>query len=249
MCAVEDMYKREQLTLNEALDHLNEVRSGAPVSADLFEKVVTEFNLLLRHQRMLIKITDKASSGIITGQKEQINDLSNVVHYDMLTGIYNRRFMEENLKRIIKLISRSGGVLSVLMLDIDYFKKYNDTYGHNRGDICLKNVAEAIVGTLSRSEDFAARYGGEEFAVVLPHANTKGAQMIADKIIAGIQALNIPHEKNEAASYVTVSIGITTGYVKHGQECNDYLKRADEALYLSKNNGRNRYTCIDFEAQ
>jgi len=247
MCAVEDMYKREQLTLNEALDHLNEVRSGAPVSADLFEKVVTEFNLLLRHQRMLIKITDKASSGIITGQKEQINDLSNAVHYDMLTGIYNRRFLEENLKRIFKLISRSGGMLSVLMLDIDYFKKYNDTYGHSQGDLCLKHVAETIVNTLSRTEDFAARYGGEEFTVVLPNASAKGAQMIAEKIMENVQALNIPHEKNEAASYVTVSIGITTGYVQHGQDSNAYLKCADEALYMSKNNGRNRYTYIDFD--
>ena len=246
---MEDMYEREQLTLNEALNHLNDVRSGAPVSVDLFEKIVNEYKLLLRHQRMLIKITDKASTGIIIGQKEQINDLSNAVHYDMLTGIYNRRFMEENLNRIIKLISRSGGVMSVLMLDLDFFKKYNDTYGHNQGDICLKSVAQAIVGTLSRAEDFAARYGGEEFVVALPHANAKGAQMIAERILENVQALNIPHEKNEAAGYVTVSIGITTGNVQHGQDCYAYLKRADEALYMSKNNGRNRYSYIDFEAK
>jgi len=244
---VEDMYEREQKTLDDALAHLKDVRSGAPVCADLFEKVVSEFKLLLRHQRKLIKITDKASTNMITGQKEQINKLTNIVHYDVLTGIYNRRFMEENLKRVIKLISRSGGVLSVLMLDIDYFKKYNDTYGHSRGDACLKNIAETVAGTLSRAEDFAARYGGEEFAVVLPHADANGAQMIANKIITNIHALNIPHEKSEVSDCVTVSIGITTGNVQHGQNGEDYTKLADKALYMSKNDGRNRYTYIDFE--
>jgi len=246
---VEDMYEREQKTLDDALQHLKDVRSGAPVCADLFEKVVSEFRLLLRHQRKLIKITDKASTNMITGQKEKITELTNIVHYDVLTGIYNRRFMEDNLEHIIKLISRSDGMLSVLMLDIDYFKKYNDTYGHSQGDICLKSVAEAVTGSLSRNDDFAARYGGEEFTVVLPHTDAKGAQMIAEKIIASIKELNIPHKKNEVASYVTVSIGITTGKVQYGQIFYDYLKRADEALYMSKNNGRNQYTYIDFEAQ
>jgi len=239
---MEDMYEREQKTLDDALAHLKEVRSGVPLSADLFEKVINEYKLLLRHQRKLIKITDKASTNMITGQKEQISELINIVHYDVLTGLYNRRFLEENLKRLIKLISRSGGLLSVLMLDIDFFKRYNDTYGHSEGDTCLRRVAEAVAGTLSRAEDFVARYGGEEFTVVLPHADAKGAQMVADKIITNIQALKIPHEKNDAAECVTVSIGITTGSVQHGQDYGDYLKRADEALYISKNNGRNQYT-------
>ena len=245
---MEDMYEREQKTLDDALAHLKDVRLGAPICADLFEKVVNEYKLLLRHQRKLIKITDKASTNMITGQKEQINELTNIVHYDVLTGIYNRRFMEENLKRVIKLISRSGGMLSVLMLDIDYFKKYNDTYGHSKGDTCLRSVAETVAGTLSRAEDFVARYGGEEFVVVLPHADAEGARMIADKIIKNIQALSIPHEKSDAASCVTVSIGITTGNVQHGQNYEDYLKRADRALYISKDYGRNRYTYLDFEA-
>ncbi|MCL2627964.1 MAG: GGDEF domain-containing protein [Oscillospiraceae bacterium] len=240
------MYEREQKTLDDALAHLKDVRSGAPVCAELFETVVSEYKLLLRHQQKLIKITDKASTNMITGQKEQINELKNIVHYDVLTGIYNRRYMEENLRRVIKLVSRSGGVLSVLMLDIDYFKKYNDTYGHSQGDTCLRSVAEAITDSLSRAEDFAARYGGEEFAVVLPHADAKGAKMIAEKIIANINALNIPHKKSEAAKHVTVSIGLTTGNVLHGQSYESYLKRADEALYMSKNNGRNQYTYIDF---
>ena len=243
---MEDMYQSEQKTLDDALAHIKAVHSGAPVCMELFEKVVNEYRLLLRQQRKLIKITDKASTNMITGQKEQIIELTSIVHYDVLTGIYNRRFLEENLKSIIKLISRSGGLLSVLMMDIDYFKKYNDNYGHNRGDICLKDVAETIALTLSRTEDFVARYGGEEFAVILPNADAKGAKMIAEKIIENILLRNIPHEKNEVADCVTVSIGITTGSVEHGQTFEDYIKRADEALYMSKNNGRNQYTYIDF---
>jgi len=246
---VEDMYEREQKILDDALQHLNDVRSGAPICADLFEKLVSEYKLLLRHQRKLIKITDKASTNMITGQKEQINELTNIVHYDVLTGIYNRRFMEDSLEHLLRLISRSTGMLSVLMLDIDYFKKFNDTYGHSHGDICLKNVAEAVTGVLPRTDDFVARYGGEEFTVVLPHTDEKGAKMIAEKIIASIQALNIPHKNSEVADHVTVSIGITTGAVAYGQTLIDYLKRADEALYMSKNNGRNQYTYIDFEVQ
>jgi len=242
------MYEQEQRTLDEALAHLKDVNAGAPVCADLFEKVVKEYKLLLRHQRKLIKITDKASTNMITGQKEQISELSTIVHYDVLTGIYNRRFLEESLKRLVKLIARSGGMLSVLMLDIDFFKKYNDTYGHSEGDICLKRVAETLAGSLSRAEDFVARYGGEEFAVVLPQGDVVGAHKIADKILENIRALNIPHEKNEAANHVTVSIGITTGNVLHGQDYREYLKRADEALYMSKNNGRNRYSYIDLDA-
>ena len=242
---MEDMYRNEQKTLDDALVHIEEVRSGTPVCVDLFEKIVNEYRVLLRQQRKLIKITDKASTNMITGQKEQIIELTSIVHYDVLTGIYNRRFLEENLKSTIKLLSRSNGMLSVLMMDIDYFKKYNDNYGHSRGDICLKDVAETIALTLSRTEDFVARYGGEEFAVILPNADSKGAKMIAEKIIENILVRNIPHEKNEVADCITVSIGITTGSVEHGQTGEEYIKRADEALYMSKNNGRNQYTYLD----
>jgi len=245
---MDDMYEQEQKILDDSLEHLKAVRSGTPVCADLFERLVKEFKLLLKHQRKLIRISDRASTNMITGQKEQISELTSVVHYDGLTGIYNRRYMEENLISIIKLMSRSGGKLSVLMMDIDFFKKYNDTYGHSQGDDCLKDVAVAIAGAISRSEDFVARYGGEEFAVILPNTDAKGAQDIAAKINSTVQALNILHEKNEAAGCVTVSIGVTTGDVEPGQKGEDYIKRADEALYMSKNNGRNQYTYLDFKA-
>ena len=161
---------------------------------------------------------------------------------DPLTGIYNRRFLEENLDRIIKSLSRSGGKLSLLMLDVDYFKKYNDTYGHNMGDSCLKTLANTFNQSITRTEDFVARYGGEEFVIVLPNVDERGASTVAERVLNNIRERNIPHEKSDAASCVTVSIGGVTSSVTHSHTGADFIKKADSALYMSKQNGRNRYT-------
>jgi diguanylate cyclase (GGDEF)-like protein len=176
-------------------------------------------------------------------------DLIDKVHYDALTGIYNRLYMEDSLKRIISSVARSGGQLSVMMVDVDHFKKYNDTYGHSNGDSCLKSVAETLAVSVARADDFVARYGGEEFAVILPNTDESGARKIADNMLENIKARNIPHEKNEIAGHITISIGVTTGEVERTQSGIDYIKCADEALYISKRNGRNRYTYMDFKGE
>jgi len=164
------------------------------------------------------------------------------IYYDPLTGIYNRRYFDENLNKIMKSLSRSSGILSLMMIDIDFFKKYNDTYGHSEGDTCLRKVAEALAKNIPREDDFAARYGGEEFAVVLPFTNADGARLVAEKLINNIRALKIKHENSDIADYVTVSIGIITGSVNHNQNENDFIINADKMLYESKQNGRNRFT-------
>ena len=155
--------------------------------------------------------------------------------------------MENNLQRLVGDLSRPRGLLSVLMIDIDYFKKYNDTYGHEQGDVCLKIVAQALEGCIARKDDFVARYGGEEFIAVLPNTGKDGARLIAQKMLDSVRMLDIPHAKSDAAPCVTVSIGIAAGTVTHPQSWEDYSKRADEALYMSKQNGRNRYTYLDME--
>ena len=175
-----------------------------------------------------------------------ILDLFTKANYDALTGIHNRRYMEKNLHSIMELLARSDGFLSVIMIDVDFFKKYNDTYGHEQGDVCLKAVAQTLAGSVRRTNDFAARYGGEEFVAVLPNTNEDGARLIAEKLLENVRMLNIPHADSAVAQYVTVSAGITTGRVAYSQSWEDYLKRADEALYMSKQNGRNRYTFLDF---
>ena len=168
------------------------------------------------------------------------------IYFDPLTGIYNRRYFDETLKHVMRTLSRSGGMLSLMMIDIDFFKKFNDTYGHSEGDNCLKIIAKTLSDSITRTDDFVARYGGEEFAVVLPNTNDRGARKIAEKMLKNIQACQIPHSQSDAADCVTVSIGATTGIVNHIQSEDDYIKRADELLYRSKQNGRNQFTFDKF---
>jgi len=177
----------------------------------------------------------------IVDAKRKAEKKAKEAYYDSLTGIYNRRYFDENISKTIKYLSRSGNFLSLMLVDIDNFKKYNDTYGHSDGDKCLKTVAETLSKTLTRDTDFVARYGGEEFAVVLPNANMDGACIIAEKLILNIQKQNIPHENSEAAPFVTISIGVVTGIVNHMQSSVDYIVQADKMLYLSKQEGRNRF--------
>ena len=163
------------------------------------------------------------------------------IYYDPLTGIYNRRFFDESLSRIIKSLSRSGSELSLMMIDIDFFKNYNDTYGHSEGDKCLITIAETLANTLTRNDDYVARYGGEEFVVVLPNTGEEGARMMAEKLLENVRSCNIPHESSSVAKYVTISIGVMTGIVEHTRCKDDYLRHADAMLYESKRNGRDRY--------
>jgi len=164
------------------------------------------------------------------------------VEYDSLTGIYNRRFFDKNMKRVISSLSRSGSLLSQLMIDIDFFKRYNDTYGHVEGDKCLRTVAKTLSKSITRVDDFVARYGGEEFVVVLPNTDKHGVRLIAEKMLENIRNCNILHEQNDAANCLTISIGATTGKVARTHTVDDFVKKADEMLYKSKQNGRNRYS-------
>lgn len=183
----------------------------------------------------------------IQSMKDNLIDAIGKVHYDSLTGIYNRRYLNENLEPIIKLLSRSNGIISVLMLDVDYFKKYNDTYGHNIGDECLITIATILSSSIERAGDFVARYGGEEFIIILPNTDEEGACTVAKKILIAVKNCVVPHIKNEVESHVTISIGITTGVADYTAQGENYFKRADEALYMSKQSGRNKYTFLSYE--
>jgi diguanylate cyclase (GGDEF)-like protein len=164
------------------------------------------------------------------------------VEYDALTGIYNRRYFDETMEHVISSLSRSESLLSMLMIDIDFFKRYNDNLGHVEGDRCLKAVAQTLAQCITRADDFVARYGGEEFIVVLPNTDEQGARLIAEKMLDSIRGLNLPHEQSEAAAYVTISIGGTTGKVLHTHNAGNFVKKADELMYKSKQEGRDRFT-------
>ena len=239
---MEDLFEVEQKVLDNAILYASELKDGNQLEPAKYHELLEGYGSLLKQFRKLIAISDRTGGSLHANKY----DLLGKVYYDALTGIYNRWFLEDNLPRITRTLSRTGSALSIMMADIDFFKRYNDTYGHNMGDTCLKAVAETIAVSLSRGSDFVARYGGEEFVILLPHTNENGARLMADKILEKTRALNIPHAKNDASNCITVSIGVTTVHVTHTQKYEDYVKRADEALYHSKQNGRNRYTYFDF---
>jgi diguanylate cyclase (GGDEF)-like protein len=171
----------------------------------------------------------------------QLRTIEQLSLSDQLTSIPNRRCFDNRIVMEWMRAVRERSFISFLIMDVDKFKNYNDTYGHNEGDNCLKTIANTLSKSITRDTDFVARFGGEEFVVVLPHADRDGACMIAEKFLKNIRNCNIPHGTSDVAPYVTISIGVTTGIVNHTQTGDDYIKKSDEMLYASKRAGRDRY--------
>lgn len=160
---------------------------------------------------------------------------------DGLTGISNRRHFNEHLEASLRNSFRSGKPLSLIMADIDYFKLYNDNYGHLAGDECLVKVARTIESNASRPFDLAARYGGEEFAVILPETDKNGAITVAEEIRKSIRQLALPHEYSNVSPFITLSLGVATIIPNLGETytAEGLIDEADNALYKAKSNGRN----------
>jgi len=159
---------------------------------------------------------------------------------DGLTGLANRTHFEEFMEREWRRALREHRPVSLIMLDIDHFKPYNDNYGHQEGDECLKKVAAAIAKTVKRAADLTARYGGEEFMAVLPATDMHGALAIAEKLRITVELLRIPHAHSSAANIVTVSVGVASLVPAHGLDHSNLVKLVDTALYAAKHDGRNR---------
>ena len=172
--------------------------------------------------------------------REQAMVLRSQTFADGLTGIANRRHFDVAMEKEHRRAKRSGAALSLLMIDIDHFKAYNDHYGHQKGDQCLIQVAAALAAMLKRPCDLMARYGGEEFAVILPELDIGQAGQIAEAIRARALELAIPHARNDAVPYVTVSIGVTSQRPAAPVDIEALIGAADRALYDAKNAGRNR---------
>jgi len=165
--------------------------------------------------------------------------METLVVVDALTGIANRRRFDEMLATEWRRGLRMGNMLSLLMIDVDHFKRYNDTYGHVRGDSCLKQIAEAALDVVLRPADLVARYGGEEFAVVLPATDEAGARAVAEEICQAVRNRNLPHSQSPYG-IVTISVGCSTVVPHRGVTPRDLIDEADKALYMAKHNGRNR---------
>ncbi|MDJ0879578.1 MAG: diguanylate cyclase [Halieaceae bacterium] len=171
--------------------------------------------------------------------KQSAELLGKLARIDGLTEIPNRREFDRTLEIEWLRAIRSGDPLSLLMIDIDNFKAYNDGYGHEAGDECIRQVALTIQATMRRGADFAGRYGGEEFVCVLPDTDRDGAQALADKIRHNIEALNIPHEYSNGDRIVTISTGVASFIASTRKSPVELLKAADGALYRAKQAGRN----------
>jgi diguanylate cyclase (GGDEF)-like protein len=169
-------------------------------------------------------------------QKRKLEELSLT---DGLTGVANRRYLDKQLSSDLKISQRQRLTMSLLIMDVDCFKDFNDHYGHLAGDDCLKMITGCFSRCMLRKSDFVARFGGEEFVCLLPDTNEKGAERIAKNILDSVASLKIPHEKSPIAPYVTISIGIACYYPEEGIGDATLLKRADQALFVAKNDGKN----------
>ncbi|GAB4256346.1 MAG: diguanylate cyclase [Methylomicrobium sp.] len=159
--------------------------------------------------------------------------------HDQLTGLANRRNFDMTLLREFSRAKREKQPLSLLMCDIDYFKVYNDRYGHMAGDQCLKTVADAIASVPKRATDLACRYGGEEFAVIMPNTHVQAGSELGERIRSSVSAKKILHEGSKANSYVSLSLGLATYYGQF-KTIDELMRAADDALYSAKEKGRNR---------
>ncbi len=232
-----DLFEREANVLADAQAYTKQKAHTVDELKEKYAELSKEYARVLRQLRRVTKLTDRTTDQLNTDRLQLMDE----VNYDALTGIYNRRYLETALPEMMETLSKSHSNLGILMIDVDFFKKYNDRYGHSEGDNCLASVAKAIAGRVGRKGDFAARYGGEEFTVVLPNTDESGVRFIAACVLEIVQDLALPHEDSTVASYVTVSIGATSAQVLEGHTPLEYLNIADKALYQAKQSGRNRY--------
>lgn len=170
--------------------------------------------------------------------KQRSDQLRRIAMVDGLTGIYNRRCFDDVFARESARAARSGHALSLLMIDVDHFKRFNDRYGHGAGDVCLQRVAVAIASTLTRPGDLVSRYGGEEFACVLAETEHSGAVAVAQLIEQRVRRLAIPHDDSNTANVVTISIGVATFDPQRASSATELLAEADSQLYRAKHAGR-----------
>lgn len=182
----------------------------------------------------------------ITSRKEAENKMSWLSTHDELTKIYNRRYFNEKIDQEWKRLMRNQEHLGIIIIDVDFFKNYNDYLGHQTGDTCLQTIAQALQSGSRRSTDFIARYGGEEFVMLLPGTDIEGCEKVADNLQDQIRGLNIAHPNSSVSKKVTISMGVASMVPTLGCTYERLIRFADQALYKAKETGRNRF-CIHEE--
>ena len=214
-----------------------DIVEGLSVGGDTYISKPVQEEVLSAIVKAMLRVSSIQSELMSANQK-----LDEVAHYDVLTQVMNRRGYEDMFNRLWRDHQRKKSPLTIMLMDIDYFKKYNDNYGHIQGDQCLRQVAQTLKSVLKRPIDILARYGGEEFVVLLPGTDQEGAMNVAGRFIKAMQQANLPHEYSDTQPYVTVSIGLAQVRFD-SEDQKKTLERADLALYQAKESGRN---CVKF---
>jgi diguanylate cyclase (GGDEF)-like protein len=207
------------------------------------EEVLARVRVHLELRFLTRKVQEQAIALQQANQK-----LHRLANLDGLTEVANRRRFDEYFDQEWQRSGREQTPLSLILCDIDYFKNYNDHYGHQAGDSCLRRVAKAISETLCRPTDLVARYGGEEFAIILPNTSSEGAVHVAELLQLRIKQLEILHAQSRVSSYVTLSLGISSQIPVLLQENQTLIAATDKALYLAKSEGRNTFCMGRFPA-
>ncbi|MGK7928845.1 MAG: diguanylate cyclase [Spirulina sp.] len=211
---------------------------------DRFGEIVSKISGTSRHYLIVAQKYNRDRAAFIVGiditkRQQTLAVLQRLATFDGLTQVANRRCFDETLEREWRRMMREEEPLSLVLCDIDRFKPYNDTYGHQAGDDCLQKVAAAMAEAAQRPGDLVARYGGEEFALILPSTPSYGAVTVAKNIRKALKNLKIPHEKSRTG-YITISVGIASLIPTTRSSCAGLLESADRALYQAKNEGRDR---------
>lgn len=222
--------------LLEGVKNLKKGDYSHQIDTQVLKTSPTEFQQLCK--------TFNQMSATIYQNRQQLEETNLVLQrlssMDDLTDIANRRSFDQYLHREWKQAKRSKTSLSLIMLDVDYFKQYNDTYGHQAGDQCLQKVAQVLESVVQRPRDLVARYGGEEFAIILPETDVEGATLVAEQIRRSIEELRIPHKASDTFEYITISLGVTSIIPNSQNKVKDFVGLADRALYQAKEKGRNK---------
>ncbi len=240
----------EQLMPPEFAEHHRQIRKGF-MQKNRGQAMDNEITCLSKHGERITAVT-RVRTFVLDGESYAYVSIHDIRHFkdreallkhlseqDPLTGLANRRLFDHDMQREWQRALRSNQPLTVLMIDIDYFKQFNDYYGHPAGDTCLKVVADIIQNAVQRATDCVARYGGEEFICLMPSLNSDEAVKKAEQIRTAVETEKIPHKQSQCGDYVTVSIGVATLIPQENLDTDLLVAKADAALYNAKGHGRN----------
>lgn len=241
---MQEIFVREEQVITTAGELLEQNLFSSKEDENNYKNLYYEYKSLLKQIKTVVKLSDLIQMEL----KNISEELILTSQTDSLTELYNKGYFNERYKTEWENAIQSNKPISLIMVDIDLFKKYNDTYGHLLGDECLKAVADEMrhtIHTIQRPKDMIARFGGEEFIILLPETEIEGAAEITGDLVRNIEALGIEHKGSMQYNKVTISAGVASALPKVEDNMDILLKQADSALYIAKNEGRNCFRKYD----